>query len=48
MAGARGLGPQLGSQGEMQWGSPSGPGHIQSAGGAWLGSSLSQGPLEIN
>lgn len=32
----------------MQWGSPSGPGHIQAAGGAWLASSLSQGPREIN
>lgn len=32
----------------MRWGSPSGPGHVQAAGGAWPVSSLSQGLLKIN
>lgn len=40
--------PQVGRQSGMQRGSPSVPGHIQSVGGAWLGSSLSQELLEIN
>lgn len=40
--------PQLGGQSGMWRGSPFSPGHIQAAGGAWPGSLLSQGLLEIN